>query len=715
MDRLLPIKLAAPRPSHRPVHRPRLSALLSGALEVRLILLSAPPGFGKTTALIDWLTASGIGSSWIALDETDNDPVRFLRYLCAAVARLAADDDGSIVDAPPGADAADVVGELAMVLAESPGPSILVLDDYHLISSPAVHRAVGLLVERLPAQAHLVIATRVDPGLPLARLRARGELLEVRADALRFTTEEARGFFAERMGLELSAADVEALTSRAEGWPAVLQLAGLSLAHRPDVSAGVRDFSATHRFVLDYVVEEVLAGLPPGTQQFLLRTSILDRLSGPLCDAVTGDPGGQARLEGLDRANLLIVPLDDERRWYRYHALFAEILRARLAVLRPDEVAGLHARASSWHEVQGDDDEAISHALRSGDVERMSRVVSFAAGRHINAGELSTVRRWLEAVPADVVRGHAQLSAAYAWCQVIVGEAEGAAERLDDAERAFAGGGDGGPLMRPAIPAQLAMLRSQLAGLEGDAATAVAQARLGCELVPAGLPAEAAATLRGTAAVLLALALLRAGDLDAAARAYEASLPDLRAGGNVLALAYGIADLAGIAIARGDAAGAVRLCEAELARAGEGTSAAAAPAVWAALARARAELGQPTLAEAAARHCLELATRVGDAASIRSAQATLARIGPPLEGVRAAAGAGVRRPAGPGGIVETLTPRELEVLRLVALGRSNSQVAGELFVTVGTVKSHLHTISGKLGAANRVEAVARGRELGLLG
>ena len=719
MDRLLPVKLATPRAARQPIRRPRIVEILSGATRARLVLLSAPPGFGKTTALVDWLAASRTKSAWISLDETDNDPVRFLRYLWASVAKLAAgaanplEGGAASGEALEPGDPFEVVGELAARLADCPDPSVLVLDDYHLVTSATVQRAVGLLVERLPAHVHLVIATRADPALPLARLRARGELLEVRAGDLRFTTDEAGAFFTNRIGLALGESDLETLVARTEGWPAVLQLAGLSLTGRLDIPGHVRDFAATHRHVLDYVVEEVLAGLPPETQAFLLRTSILDRLCGSLCEAVTGEPQGQARLEDLERANLMVVPLDDERRWYRYHALFAEILRARLGALHPGAVADLHARASAWHEAQGDDDEAISHALRSGDVERVSRIVAEASGRHVNAGELGTVRRWLEALPPDVIRDHAQLSASYAWCLVLGGQTDGVAERLADAERALADGRDGGPEMRPGIPTQLAMLRSLLAGLEGDSATAIAQARRAGELVPAGVPAQAAANLRGTATVLLALAHVRAGELEAAARAYEEGLPDLRAGGNVMGLGRGIADLAGIAITRGDPAGALRLCESELARRDAGISAAETASVWAALARARAELGQAQLADEAARRALELATRTGDVPSARSAHATLARVAPRLGG-----GAAASRPGGQGvigGPVESLTDREIEVLRLVSLGRSNSQVASELFVTVGTVKSHLHTISGKLGAANRVEAVARGRELGLLG
>jgi LuxR family maltose regulon positive regulatory protein len=712
MDRLLRTKLAAPRPSYRPIRRQRLVELLSRTLRARLTLLSAPPGYGKTTALVDWLDSAAIRSAWVSLDETDNDPVRFHRYLWAAVVRLAADDaDTAAAELPDVADAGEAIGELPSLLTDRDEPVVLVLDDYHLISSPAVQRAMTRFLERLPARAHLVIATRADPPLPLARLRARGELVEVRADALRFSAEEARAFLAERMALALSDEDVSRLMARAEGWPAILQLAGLALAGQPDIQVRVREFAATHRFVLDYVVEEVLAGLPMETVAFLLRTSILERLTGPLCDAVTGVSGGQERLEALERANLLIMPLDDERRWYRYHALFADVLRARLAVLHPDELGSLHARASAWYESQGDDDAAVAHALASGDLERASRVVAIASGRRLSGGELTTVRRWLGALPEQLVRTHAQLSASYAWCQLLAGETAGVAVRLADAERTLTEGDDGGPALRLGIPCQLALLRSQLAGMQGDPLTAVAQARLAGECIPAGLPPEGEANLRGTATALLALALVRSGDPEAAAAAYEQAIPNLRASGNRLALGRTIADLASLAIAAGDPARAAARCEAELGRGGGPASAAGSGAVWAALARARLELGQATAAETAARRALELATRAGDVPVARSADETLARIEalPP-----ASAGARANGRPAAAGLVEPLTDRELEVLRLVALGRSNSQVASALFVTVGTVKSHLHAVSGKLGAANRVEAVARARALGWL-
>ncbi|MHB8960165.1 MAG: helix-turn-helix transcriptional regulator [Candidatus Limnocylindrales bacterium] len=710
-DALITTKLGVQARGRRSVERERLLVQLESAPEARLVLVSAPAGFGKSTLLAEWLDRPAIVGAWLSLDTRDNDIVRFARYLAAAAASLAGEAGGAAAfDAQPFDPELVLVGVIDR-LAAAAGDVVLVLDDYHVVEEPAIHRLVTTLIDRLPLGARLAIATRADPPLPLARLRARGELLEVRADDLRFTPTEAVALV-RSTGVELPGNEVAELTDRTEGWAAALRLCAVSLRGRPDHADVVRRFGASHRYILDYVVEEVLAGLPSESQEFLLRTSILDRLCGPLCEAVTGEPDGQARLEDLERANLLISPLDDERRWYRYHALFAEVLRARLRTLLPTEVGELHARASAWHEARGDDDEAVGHALLSGDLERTGRIVAFASGRHVSAGELSTVRRWLDALPPAAVRGHAQLSASYAWCLVLAGETEGVAERLADADRALAAGHDGGAMMAPAIPTQLALLRSQLAALKGDSAAAIAEARFARELVPAGLATETEATLRGTATVLLAFALARAGDLDAAAEAYEAALPDLRAGGNRFATGRAIGDLARIAITRGDPGRAVRLCEAELERTSRESAATDSPAVWAVMASARAELGQADLADGDARRALELATRSGDAPVARSAQATLDRVGPLLANDAPASrrreGEGLDAPA------EALTTRELEVLCLVALGRSNSQVATELFVTVGTVKSHVHTISGKLGAANRTEAVARARELGLL-
>ncbi len=628
-DALITTKLGVQARGERHVDRERLRAQLDTATETRLVLVSAPAGFGKSTLLADWLDQPAIRGAWLSLDARDNDIVRFTRYLAAATAGLAGGKEDT-----PSFDAQSFDPELALAgildrVAAAGDGAVLVLDDYHLIDEPAIHQLIASLVERLPPGARVAIATRADPPLPLARLRARGELLEVRAEDLRFTAAEADALV-RSSGVELSPAEVEELTERTEGWAAALRLAAVSLRGRPDHAELVRRFGASHRFILDYVVEEVLAGLPRESHEFLLRTSILERLCGPLCEAVAGGGDGQERLEELERANLLIIPLDDERRWYRYHALFAEILRARLRTLHPEEVAELHARASAWHEARGDDDEAIHHALRAGDLERTGRIVAFASGRHVSAGELRTVRGWLDALPPEVVRGHAQLSASYAWCLVLAGETEGVADRLADADRALADGRDGGPMMRPAIPTQLALLRSQLAALEGDSATAIAQARLARELVPAGLPPASEATLRGTATVLLAFALVHAGDLDAAAWRTKTRCPTFEPAATASPPAARSATWPGSRSSAAIPTRAVRLCEAELERTPRESAVTDSPAVWAVMASARAELGQAERADGDARRALELATRAGDAPCARLARATLERVAPLL-------------------------------------------------------------------------------------
>ena len=718
VDPATALKLARPRVVRPVLHRRRVVDALSAAPAARLVLVSAPPGFGKTTAVLDWLSTTGTPAVWLTLDASDDDPRRFGRGLVAAAACLGGDG------APPGAGGvaagrvplaeggSDGPAELAssVVLALPEGAAgVLVLDDYHHVKDRVAHRTTAALVDLLPSSVRVAILTRADPPLPLARLRARGDLVEVRGDTLRLTETEAAVLLERRLGPVLEPDDAALLVARTEGWPAVVELAAAALAGADDVHARVRGFAATHRFVLDYVVEEVLGHVPDDTAQFLLRTSVLDRLTGELCDVVTGMEAGTERLEALERANLLVVPLDDERRWYRYHALFADILRARLRLAHPDEVPELHARASTWHAERGDDDAAVHHALLAGDEARTMRLVGEASLLRLNAGELGTVRRWLGALPAEVIRREAQLSASAAWCRVLVGEVGGVAAMIDDAERALAAGRDGGPVSGPILPAQLALLRSRLADLEGDAGTAVLEARRAASLVPGGIHPVAGATMRGDALVLLARALLSGGDVAGAEDAYLRSLPELRAGGNAFAAGRAVADLVLIALDRGDGATALRLCEEALALDVAGETRATGT-VHAALGRTLEARGDATGALAAARRAVELGAREGDPLAVRAGERIIARL---ESGGEHAALPGARE-APRQDVPDRLTGRELEVLRLAALGRSNRQIADALFLTVGTVKSHLHAVSRKLGASNRVEAIELARRAGLL-
>src|SRR5215211_4399452 len=377
---LLETKLHVPRRRHGLVPRPRLSERLSRGTESALTLVSAPAGFGKTTLLAEWLAAAPAderSAAWLSLDQRDNDPALFWTYLIAAL-QTAAHGVGagalSLLQSPqPPIEA--VLATLLNDLHAISDDVVLVLDDYHVIDARDVQDGMAFLLGHLPPQIHLVIASRADPALPLARLRARRELVEIRAADLRFTPEEAATYLNGVMGLELTARDVAALEGRTEGWIAALQLAALSMQGRDDIAGFIAGFAGEDRYIVDYLVEEVLQRQPDDVRSFLLQTSVLGRLNGSLCDVVTGRDGGRAMLEALDRGNLFLVPLDDRRRWYRYHHLFADVLQAHLLDEQPDVAPSLHRRASVWHAENGDRSEAVDHALAGGDFERAADLI----------------------------------------------------------------------------------------------------------------------------------------------------------------------------------------------------------------------------------------------------------------------------------------------------------------------------------------------------
>lgn len=510
-DSLLTTKLYIPHPRSDRVLRPRLIARLNEALRRRhkLILISAPAGFGKTTLLSEWSQGSEGSVAWLSLDEGDNDLTRFLAYFIAALQTIRTDIGKTALTLlhasrpqPPAIEAVltSLVNEISALVntpstGSEPSPSTssgcnfaLVLDDYHLISVQSIHHALTFLLDHLPPSMHLIIASRTDPPLPLARLRIRGELTELRAADLRFRPDEVAAFFNQVMGLSLPVENVVALEARTEGWIAGLQVAALSMqgCDPEHLAEFIQTFTGSHRYLLDYLAEEVLHRQPEKLQTFLLQTAILDRLSGSLCEAVTRQVESQATLERLERANLFIIPLDDERRWYRYHHLFADFLRHRLQQTYPDAVAELHRRASDWYEQYGQITEAIGHALAAPDFERVGSLVEQIAPTMFVRREMTTMKGWLEALPEAQVRARPRLSLAYAWVLLVDGQLKAVEPRLRDVESQLQLDRiDEEHDPRRAIRGQIAAIRSLAACFRGEVGRAVSFSRQALDDLPA--------------------------------------------------------------------------------------------------------------------------------------------------------------------------------------------------------------------------------------
>ena len=572
------MKLYVPAPQGKLVARPRLTERLDLGAASTLMLVSAPAGFGKTTLLAEWLARQPAASvAWLSLDREDNDPRTFWTYFIAAL-RTAAPDIGasalSLLEASPAAPVATTLTTLINDLVTAATDIVLVLDDYHVIDALEVHEAMAYLLEHRPPRLHLVIATRSDPPWPLARLRARGQLVELRASDLRFTDAEASAYLS-GMGLRLTATDVAALEGRTEGWIAALQLAALSLQGRPDGAAFIAGFAGDDRYVVDYLVEEVLARQSDAARTFLLQTSVLRRLTGPLCDAVTGGSGGKAMLEALDRANLFLVPLDDRRQWYRYHHLFADVLQARLLDEQPDRVPELHRRASSWYQRNGSIAEAVSHSLRGEDFAKAADLVELAVPAMRRQRQEAVALGWMMSLPEPLLRERPVLNVHYAGALLSTGRLDGVEARLVDAERWLEPNSTGTD--RPstaarvvdeteflALPAMIALYRAAQALATGDVQGTTTHAQQALSV-----SGDDAHLVRGAAAGLLGLAYWSSGDLEAAHRSYAESTTNLEQAGHIadtLGCAIALAD---IRLAQGRPKDALRTYERALALAAE--------------------------------------------------------------------------------------------------------------------------------------------------
>jgi LuxR family maltose regulon positive regulatory protein len=521
------------------VPRPRLVERLSRGAQSRLTLVSAPAGFGKSSLLAGWLEQKPVDGSvaWLSLDASDNGSSSFWTYLVTAL-HGAVPSVGSAslaLATSPQVDTELLLTRLVNELAAAPGPIWLVLDDYHHVDSPEVGQGMAFLVEHLPPHLHLVLSTRADPDLPLSRLRVRGELVEIRAADLRFTTEETAAYLRSVTGLALASSDIAALAERTEGWIAALQLAGLSMQGREDVSAFIAQFAGNDRYLMDYLVEEVLEHRPGPIRDFLLRTAVLDRLTGSLCDTLTDRTDGSDLLTTLERANLFLVPLDDRREWYRYHHLFADVLRARLRAEQPELLPLLHQRASGWYERHDLTHDAVKHALAAADFDRAAHLVELAVPAIRRDRHDAVLAGWFQALPDEVIRGSPVLSVFYAYMLLATGDLDGIEPRLTDAERALAAIPDGSahPWARAAelnaLPATIAVCRAALAQARGDVTGTTEHARRALAL--AG-PNDHVA--RSGAAGFLGFAAWASGDVSTALDTFAHVPPALHAAGNLV-------------------------------------------------------------------------------------------------------------------------------------------------------------------------------------
>jgi LuxR family transcriptional regulator, maltose regulon positive regulatory protein len=728
-------KLHIPTPPAERVSRPELLATLRAGAAARLVLVSATAGAGKTTLLASWHADADERRpfAWVSLDEQDNDAVRFWSCVLAALRTVHPGFAPEVDDAlrAPGAEPGELAAPLLVnALAALPGPVVLALDDYHVIERQEIHRALGFLLDHQPPTIQLAIATRADPPLPLTRMRARGELVELRAAELRLSEGEAAGCLNGSLGLGLRPDEVERVRVRTEGWAAGIQLVGLSLQGREDREAYLGSFAGDDRQIVDYLGVEVLDRQPPEVRRFLLRTSVLDRLCGDLCDAVVEDSGSDAMLARLERANLFLVPLDTRRRWYRYHHLFADLLRRELTLDEPTLVPRLHRRASAWCRAEGIVPDAIRHAMAAGDVADAAELIAANWLSYVNRGELETVEAWTRALPPGAAEADPRLCLARAWMLLVLGRLEEVEPAVQAAERGTLPGpmGDGSR----SVEASAAMVRTSARVMLGDVAGATESADLAARLEP-----DRHAPWRPIVTNALGMTAYWSGRTDDAVAAFAETVHSGERVGNHTARIYALGYLAAIAAERGDAGEAERLAAdatslAERQHLGEHWVLIMAHYALAQTAQARGDL---EASRTAAERGLELAERGGVRLDCAYGLALLARIARaggddaaardlledarrrvaacPSPGIMADRVRGAKA-SGDRAAGSDLSARELAVLRLLPTDLSLREIGGELFVSLNTVKTHVRNIYAKLRVGSREEAVARAGELDLL-
>ncbi len=738
LDVPIETKLHAPKVRAEWVERPRLTEYLARAV-ARLVLVDAPAGFGKTTLVAQWRSSSAERRSfaWVSLDRADDDPSRLWWYITGALQRACPEFNGEPILNELRVPAPDVTGMvlplLANALAALPTPIVLVLDDFHIIKERSCHDQIAFLLLHLPPSAQIVLITRVDPPLPLARMRASGEMVEIRARELRFGPDEGAALVHSVSSARLSEADLADLMERTEGWPAGMYLAALSLRSHPSPHEFVREFTGDNRFIVDFLADEVLSRQPGDIQQFLARTSILTRLCAPLCDAVTGSANAVEIIEILERENLFLIPLDDNRQWYRYHHLFAQLLRNQLSLTEPGIVRALHQRASAWHQQSGSTEEAINHSLAADDVGTAVDLITRHWLAYVTIGRTATVRAWMRLLGDDRIAANPVAAHCAAWAAALTGDRETVRRWLPVIES----GHHDGPL-----PDRLHSLQSSAAMLRGvfgfDGLVVMHESAV----TAVELETDPTTPYYALARAALGYSLFLTGDSAAAARPFEEAVQS-RADLPIIAM-YALAGAAMVAVDLGRLSKAEELareaCElaarSDLAKAPHSSRAhVALGAVLAARGRldeARTELersfqtrgsiGLSPWPDVEAGLLLgsvlvDLGERPGAAELADEVRAVLAVLPDGTEALQAKLMELDRRIAGRPrmtSLAEPLTDREVAVLRLLGGSLSLREIGQELYVSANTVKTHTQAIYRKLGVSTRQDAVEQGKQMGIL-
>ena len=738
------------------IHRPQLIERMNAGLNLGhiLTLLSTPPGYGKTTLLAEWVATQPGAAAWLGLDEQDNNEKRFWTYFIAALQTQSAETFGQMtiqmLESSQRFDLQALLISLVNDIGELDHPVLFVLDDYHVISNQAIHEGITFLLEHLPPTIHLVIVTRADPPLPINRLRGRGQITELRASDLRFTTCEAAAFLNHSMKLDLNEFDVQALEKRTEGWIVGLQLAALSMQGDGDAHAFIQAFTGNNHYVLGYLADEVLQKQPEPLRNFLLKTSILKSMCAPLCNAVTGRTDSMDILEELYRSNLFVIPMDREHEWFRYHHLFAELLQSRLQHAYGDDVPILHRHAAQWFQGKNYPENALSHAFAIPDYAYATEII-VNNWRHIyHEGRLDIAVQWLESLPDDFIRQSPPLGVAYCWTLFVRGNYDRIAAYLDDIMQEFEHMVASGRLPKEQpeyniILHQVILLRAVVMRHRGDVASAIKEIE---QLMPT--IAELRQTLgqvyvdMGLTACYsqLGYAYAAANDLPRAADTLSRASPHAHGCGNYLALAHVTFELAQIYLRLGQTEQAENICRHEFSLA-EQTGCSDLPAfclIHLALADVLRVKNSWADAEQHLRQGLEITKKNGHvlylvhgyliAARLHQAQGmgTLAqedfhyaeRIAASIQNrflddaVAQTKEVIERKSSNAQNLVEPLSKRELEVLRLICTGKSNQEIAEDLFISLDTVKRHTNNLYGKLNVKRRAQAIIEAQRLGLV-